>query len=211
MSISGRVRKTGLSLHVISSVAWLGSVMAFIALAVAGIVSAHDPQVVRAVYPSMELIAWSVIVPISLASLVTGITQALTTEWGLFRHYWVLAKFLLTTAAVALLLLHMTAVKRAAALAPTGGTVALTSLQNRLLVDACLTAGVLLIATALSVFKPWGMTPYGWRKQNEAAERAGRALQVPSASRRFWPYALAAAGLLIGVVILHVTGVVGHH
>ena len=42
------------------------------------------------------LIGWFVIVPASLASLLTGLVQSLGTEWGLFRHYWVSAKFLLT-------------------------------------------------------------------------------------------------------------------
>lgn len=31
----------------------------------------------------------------SLASLLIGIVQALGTEWGLFRHYWVLMKLLI--------------------------------------------------------------------------------------------------------------------
>jgi len=34
---------------------------------------------------------------------------------------------------------------------------------------------LLVVATALSVYKPRGVTPYGWRKQHE--ERKRRALQ----------------------------------
>ena len=41
----------------------------------------------RAAYLAMELTTWSVIVPLSLAALLTGLFQALGTEWGLFQHY----------------------------------------------------------------------------------------------------------------------------
>ncbi len=56
---------------------------------------------------AMDLTGWFVIVPFSLASLVTGLVQALGTTWGLFRHYWVLIKFLITVVAAVLLLVHM--------------------------------------------------------------------------------------------------------
>ena len=61
----------------------------------------------RAAYIAMELTGWFVIVPLSLASLLTGLVQSLGTTWGLFRHYWVLVKFLLTIGATIVLLLHM--------------------------------------------------------------------------------------------------------
>lgn len=57
------------------------------ALAVSGLTSA-DVQTVRAAYLAMDLIGWFVIVPLSLASLLTGLVQSLGTRWGLFRHYW---------------------------------------------------------------------------------------------------------------------------
>jgi hypothetical protein len=44
---------------------------------------------------------------LSFASLLTGVVQSLGTPWGLFRHYWVLAKLLLTVLAVIVLLLQM--------------------------------------------------------------------------------------------------------
>lgn len=73
------------------SVGALGAVAAFLALAVAGL-GGNDAPVVRAAYLGMDLTARFVIVPLVLASLVTGLIQALITPWGLFRHYWVLAK-----------------------------------------------------------------------------------------------------------------------
>src|ERR687891_609408 len=95
MTMAPRFRKFALIAHVTSSVGSLGSVAVFLALAVSGLTS-QDAQMVRAAYVAMELSAWYVIVPLVLASLLTGLVQSLGTTWGLFRHFWVLAKLLLT-------------------------------------------------------------------------------------------------------------------
>jgi hypothetical protein len=100
------LRKVALTAHVTSSVGWLGAVATFLALALAGLIS-KDAQLVRAAYLMMELTGWFVLVPLSLASLLTGLVQALGTPWGLFRHYWVLFKLLITVLATVVLLLYM--------------------------------------------------------------------------------------------------------
>jgi hypothetical protein len=82
------LRKFALTAHVTSSVGLLGSIAAFLALAVTGITS-QDAQMVRAAYPAMALIARLVIIPLAFASLLTGLIQSLGTPWGLFRRYWV--------------------------------------------------------------------------------------------------------------------------
>jgi len=213
MLLNSHLRRFFLNGHIVFSVGWLGSVAAFLALAIAGLVRSGNPDVIRAVYPSMELIGWYVLVPLSVAALLTGLAQALGTEWGLFRHYWVAVKFVLTVGATAVLLVHMRAINRAAALAATGMLGSeFSRLQVRLIVDAGLAAIVLLAATTLSVYKPGGLTPYGWRTQEERTSRAGRAWpsQVRSRPLTAWPYAVAVGGVLIVVVILHLTGIVGH-
>lgn len=100
-----RLRKLGLTAHIIFSVGWLGAVAGFLVLSIAGLTS-QDAEVVRSAYLVMNLIGWFIIVPMSLAALATGLVQALGTEWGLLRHYWVLVKFLLTILATIALLLH---------------------------------------------------------------------------------------------------------
>src|SRR5574338_1362322 len=100
-----RVSKIALTAHITSSVGWIGAVATFLALAIAGLMSKND-QIVRTAYLAMELIGWCVIVPFSIASLLTGLVQSLGTSWGLFRHYWVLAKFLITILATIILLVH---------------------------------------------------------------------------------------------------------
>ena len=167
--MSPSLRKVALITHVTFSVGWLGSVAAFLALAIAGLTSA-DPQTVRAAYLSMEVIGWFVIVPLSIASLVSGLVQSLGTPWGLFRHWWVLMKLVMTVLATLVLLLHMQPVGhlgeavRAAALA--GGE--LRGLRLQLIADAGAAIVVLLVATTLSIVKPRGLTRYGWRQQQQA-------------------------------------------
>ena len=106
MTMTPLLRKFVLTAHVTSSVGWLGAVAGFLVFAVTGLTS-QDVQIVRAAYLAMELIGWFVIVPLSLASLLTGLVQSLGTKWGLFRHYWILVKFLINIFASIVLLLHM--------------------------------------------------------------------------------------------------------
>src|ERR671923_2297726 len=106
MTMSPRLRKFSLAAHLTFSVGWIGTVMAYLALGVAAVTS-QDDETVRAAWIAMELTGWYVIVPLALASLLTGLVMALGTKWGLFRHYWVLFSFVLTSLAAVVLILHM--------------------------------------------------------------------------------------------------------
>lgn len=109
-----RFRKLAVTAHVTFSVGWLGADVCFLVLAIVGLASQHA-QTVRAAYLAMEVIGLFVIVPLSFASLLTGLALALGTPWGLFQqHYWILAKFVLTTAATVVLVVHTNATKDAA-------------------------------------------------------------------------------------------------
>ncbi|HEX8932964.1 MAG TPA: DUF2269 domain-containing protein, partial [Pseudonocardiaceae bacterium] len=89
MTMAPRLRKFALAAHITLAVGWIGAVAGYIALDVAA-ATRQDAQTLRAAYLAMELIAWYVIVPLALASLLTGLVMSLGTKWGLFRHYWVL-------------------------------------------------------------------------------------------------------------------------
>jgi hypothetical protein len=168
MTMKPSLRKFALTAHITFSVGWLGAVVAYLALAIAGLTS-HDAQVVRAAYLSMELIGWYVIVPLSLATLLAGLVESIGTPWGLFRHWWVFVKFLLTTGTTIVLLRHMRAITGMSGIAADRSLSAtdFRALRIQLVVHAGGGLLVLLAATILSVFKPWGMTPYGLRKQRE--------------------------------------------
>jgi hypothetical protein len=168
MTMTPGARKFALTAHVTSSVGWLGSVAGFLALAIAGLTS-QDAQMVRAAYLATELITWFVIVPLAFASLLTGLVVALGTQWGLFRHYWVLIKFVLTILATFLLLLHTRPIGLLADVAreTTLSGADVRRLQIQLVGDAGAALLALLVNVTLSIYKPRGVTPYEWRKQHE--------------------------------------------
>jgi hypothetical protein len=175
-------RKLLLTAHVTCSVGWLGAVGAFLALALAGLGSRNE-QTVRAAYIAMDVAGWWVIVPMSLASLFTGVVQSLGTRWGLFRHYWVVAKLAIAVVATAVLLMHMQPIGYAARVAAEGTLAGgdLRGLRIQLVADAGAALVVLLAATALSVYKPRGLTRYGWRRQygqDEGQEQAGPGMRA---------------------------------
>src|SRR5947207_13836523 len=168
MAMPPRLRKFALTAHVTSSVGWLGAVAGFLAVAVAG-VTTEDAQLVRSVYLVMDLTAWYVIVPLCFASVLTGFVSSLSTTWGLFRHYWVLLKILITIPSSLMLLVHMPPISYIAGVAAnTPLSIAdLHGLKIQLVIESGAAVVVLLVATALSVYKPKGITRYGWHKQRE--------------------------------------------
>jgi hypothetical protein len=172
------LRKLVLTMHITLSVAWIGAVAAFLALAISGLTN-HNMQVVRVAYPAMELTARFVIVPLAIASLLSGLIQSLGTPWGLFRHYWVLTKFFLTVFATIVLLKKMPLIGSAARRAA-DTTLSIADLHAAgmpLVVHAAGGILVLLVVTILSVYKPWGLTPYGRRKQQERQYQPTTSLQ----------------------------------
>jgi hypothetical protein len=168
VSLTPRLRKLALTAHVTASVGWLGAVIAFLALSIAGLTS-QDPQTVRGAYLVMELTGWVVLVPLSLASLATGLLCSLATNWGLFRHYWVLFKLLINVIATIVLLLYMQT------LGTLGDVAAATTVSSGALrglrdpsptLHAAAALLLLLVATTLAIYKPRGMTRYGQRTQH---------------------------------------------
>ena len=154
MIMTPGLRKVALTVHVITSVGWLGAVVGFLALAITSLTS-RDAQIVRATSLAMELTAWWVIVPFAFASLLTGLVSSIFTPWGLFRYWWVLVKFLINVFAIIVLMRYMQSLNSMSGMA----TESMAHASGALL--------FLLVATTLSVYKPRGMTRYGWRKQHE--------------------------------------------
>jgi hypothetical protein len=162
MIMSPGARRVALTAHVAASVGWLGAVAAFLAHAVIGLTS-EDAGTVRGVYLVMEPAAWFVLVPLAFASLLTGIVQSLGTTWGLFRHYWVLFKLLITVFATAVLLKYMETFDVMARIAADRAT-DLSSVRNvSPAIHATLALAILLVALVLAIYKPRGLTRYGRR------------------------------------------------
>lgn len=188
--MSPGVRKLALTVHLVSSLGWIGAVIAYLALGLSAR-STDDAQAILSAWIAMELTGWYVIVPLAVASLITGLLMSLATPWGLFRHYWVVISLALTLFSVVILLLHMPSVTattdslRAAGTAGTTGSAALSTAGERGghggggarggdLFHPGVGLVVLLVVTVLNVYKPRGLTPYGWRKQQEERARVPR-------------------------------------
>lgn len=140
------IRKLALTLHIAVSVGWLGAVAAYLVLDLT-VAASRDAATMQAALSSMRLITSYLIVPLALASLISGVLQALLTPWGLVRHWWVLISLVLTLFATAVLLLQVDHIGQGH---PQGHTL-LHSIDGLV---------VLLIITELSVLKPAGRTPW---------------------------------------------------
>jgi hypothetical protein len=166
MKMSPALRKFALTAHVASSVGWLGAVATFLALAVVGLTS-KDVQTVRGVYLVMEPTARFILLPLAFASLLTGLVCSLGTTWGLFHHYWVIFKLIINVFATFVLLIYMETFQHMARVAA-DPSVDLALVRNASpALHAALALVLLLVATTLSVYKPRGLTAYGWRKQQQ--------------------------------------------
>jgi hypothetical protein len=167
------IRKLVLIVHLTVSVGWIGAVLAYVALGI-GAVTSHDDQTIRGTWIAMEVAGWYVIVPLALAALTTGIVISLGTSWGLFRHYWVLISLLLTVFASAILLLHMPTVSAMTSMVRRADVAELRGGHGGDLFHAVGGLLVLLVITVLNVYKPQGLTPYGWRRQHNERVRLAR-------------------------------------
>ncbi len=160
-------RKLLLVLHVALSVGLLGAVAAYLALAIVG-VATGDPQLARSVYPALALIARLVILPLIFSSLLIGVVQSFLTPWGLFRHWWVVAKLAINLFVAAVLLVQMPGIGFVADTVASNLPIdTLFGVRMSFVIHAAGGLVVLLIPMVLSVYKPRGLTRYGWRKQIE--------------------------------------------
>ncbi len=180
----------------------MGGVVSFLVLGIAGLRS-HDPETVRAAYIAMNLIGEYAIVPLSLAAFVTGIVQALGTPWGLFRYYWIVVKLVLTIGGTLLLLLHQfTAVREAAVRVLSSAPGSLPDIGHWR-TDSIVKSGaailLLLAITAIAIYKPWGVTPYGRAKLRADASDSA-AVSIPRGLKVF----------LVIVVLVIAAFLVGH-
>jgi len=156
MIMTPRLSKLMLTAHITFSLGWFGTVAAFLVLSIAGITG--NEELVKACYLGMDLIAWFVILPFCLCSLLTGLNQSLFTHWGLFKHWWIVVKLILTLLATVVLLVHMQPISYLAKIATDSPLTLpeLSSLRIRLIADAGAAMFVLLSTTTISVYKPWG-------------------------------------------------------
>jgi hypothetical protein len=217
------LRKFSLTAHITLSVGWIGAVSAYLVLVVAAMTS-NEVLTLRAAWVAMEVIGWYLIVPLALASLVTGCVMALGTPWGLLRHYWVVSSLVLTVVATVVLLQHMPTVSTFARMAAEPGIVDTGALRAGLrseLLHAGVGLLVLFAIETLNVYKPLGLTAYGRRREPLVATATGSTVDAPAgpaggftagAPRWVQVVGFHAIALALLFVIMHVaSGGLSHH
>lgn len=140
----------------------MGTVAAFLALAVTGAVTS-DTALAGGAYLAMQVVTWDVVVPLAFATLIIGTVQSVGTPWGLFRYYWVIVKLVLTLVAVAVLLLQTPTVDALSAAARSGELASYGGARFSMVLHGAGGLIVLITANVLSVYKPRGLTPHGAR------------------------------------------------
>ncbi|MEV6375430.1 hypothetical protein [Micromonospora musae] len=162
-------RKALLTLHLVTSLGWLGADLVLLTLGVA-VLRGADPDVV---YPVAALIGTVLFAPLAVAVWTVGVASALLTPWKLLRYRWVSVKLLITTAMVVLVLFLLTPNLRAA-----GELGAALPARDRadLVIAPAVSTSLMVIATVLSTYKPWGrMRRTGPPAPNRRSPVAGRA------------------------------------
>lgn len=203
------LRRFTFTTHIASSVGWVGAALAFLALAVIGFTS-DDPVKVRGAYLLMAPAAWFVLVPLAHASLLSGIVLSLGTTWGLFRYYWVVVKLGITVFATVILLIYMGTFRRMAGVAA-DPVVDLAVVRNASpIVHAILALVLLVAATVLGVYKPFGTTAYGERRLQEQRRpvsaliptSAGPARALDAGSTPAWIYVVGVVALALALLVV---------
>lgn len=163
MALPRPARRLVLTAHIVTSVGWLGAVAGYVALDLTA-ATTGNPDTARTAHVAMDIVLSRAIVPLAIASVAVGIINALGTSWGLFRHYWVVVKLAATVVATAVLLAEAPAVSDTAARAAAGAP---PDALSGSLAHSIGGLAVLVAVTAISVFKPRGETPYGWRRRRQ--------------------------------------------
>ena len=184
--LSPRTRKLVLTVHVVTSVGWLGSAYAMLVLVIAAL-RTDDYQLRRGAYLVMHLFDSTIAWPVGLAALLSGVLLSLTTKWGLVRYYWVAAKIVLTLVVFVAPLFARAAVIDEALVATTEPGSTAGGAASELMIPGIMALTVLTAATVLSIYKPWGKTPHGRRvaaRQASAAREAAAARKTTTVPSR---------------------------
>jgi hypothetical protein len=172
--VSPSMYKFLVAAHVITSVGWLGVVIAKIVLGVASVTTA-SPEVANALYMAMNMINYT-FPPLAIATIVTGVILSLGTKWGLLQHYWTVTKIVLTVGVILTAVqLGSRVIERSGAApfgsAADGGLILGLALGPALLLAMSAAHLLMLVAaTVISIYKPWGKTWFGRRTVAQRAK-----------------------------------------
>jgi hypothetical protein len=149
------------SLHVSSGAIWLGTGLC---LVIMGAKNIHETSgdALYAVNEICKLLDDFVIIPTATISLVSAFFLSWFTNWGFFKHYWVIAKWVLTVLAIVFgtfwigpWINAMTSISAAERLKALENPLYMFDNQGMLWGGIVINV-TLLVIIAISLLKPWG-------------------------------------------------------
>lgn len=174
-SVGWRPSRLLLMLHILATVGIFGADLVLVMLGFSAVFGA-DPSTV---YPAAHLVASTIVAPLALISLATGVALARLGGWGLFRYWWVtlkLAMTLMLTVVVLTVLVPRLGSAAAAATDPAARSFALAERVPLALAPALATM-FLVLNVALAVYKP------GWRVRRGRQHMAATPMSEPTGAR----------------------------
>ena len=159
-----KMRKFVLLAHILSAVSWIGVDLVMGVLSFRGL-STDDPQTLATAYGGLAMFCVPLLLTLGLLTLTTGAVLGLGTRFGLVRYRWVVAKLVITLAFCVLILLALqpTLADAATQTALVDETLPtrLTDVRRNMIFPPVVSTAMLLFASWLSVYKPWGVTSRG--------------------------------------------------
>jgi hypothetical protein len=168
LRLSAPVRRAILTLHIVVAVGLLGDSAGFLAVAIRG-ASSDDPAFARSCYELLRMFSVVIGIPLSFATLITGVTLGISSRWGIVRYPWTTAKLALIVSVILVGALVIDAALTTM-LDGRGGA------ETRLITAAAWDVFALTTATTLAVYKPGRRrsprrTPSSQSRHNEPTER----------------------------------------
>jgi hypothetical protein len=170
-------RKTLLVLHMVCGIGWMGLDIALLVLAVTAF-RTPDADVAYSSYRAIATAFPGPVMLLSFGMVLSGILLGWGTHWGLLRSWWVLVKLVLALIMLALVVFSLAPTLTgipgllSSGLSADELRMSLGALPATLLFPPVVSFLMLATAVILSVFKPWGLTP--WTPDPKSVRRAAR-------------------------------------
>jgi uncharacterized membrane protein len=150
-----------LSLHITSGGLWFGTALCSAALALS-LRALTNGDALYGINVARNLMGQFIIVPAAVLSVITGVLLCGFTNWGFFKHNWVMVKQLLTLISIVAGSIWLGPwTKEMTTISETARSQAWQNadylrLENAVMVGGVLQTMVLIIIIVISTVKPWG-------------------------------------------------------
>ena len=162
LTLAAPWRKLLLTVHVVATVSLIGTTLVLMALGISGLRGA-DP---RTVYPAAYLVEAWLVAPLAVLAFGTGLLQAVLTQWGLLKYWWVAIKLTTTLGFTGLVLFVLIPRLAASAEAATAAQTFTATERLPLALVPSVAVTVLIFNVALAIYKP------GWRLRRSTTSPA---------------------------------------